>query len=208
MKTIAIKLYKFSELSEEAKQTAINYFQSDQDYSHIWHEAKNSLNKFCDIFNIAWCNIDPEEPYRNEYSLNLDSDVLALSGFRLAAKLWSNYKTDIFKGKYYSLWSKKDVSYEHYKNGYPVLKFRHSKIITDNGHVLTGVCYDDSLLKPIYDYLEKPNTRIDFETLLHDCINSFCHDIASEIEYQNSEEAIAETIEANEYAFTEDGQLY
>ena len=70
------------------------------------------------------------------------------------------------------------------------------------------MCYDDDILSPIYEFLNKPSDRIDFETLLNDCIYSLCASVNAEIEYQSSEEAITETIEANDYDFTEDGKLY
>jgi hypothetical protein len=208
MKTITLNTYKFSELSEEAKEKAINKWREDEcSYTPYYiEEANSSFEKFADLFSINWKNIDYEESWRNNYDLNFDDNVLNLTGQRLATYLWNNYKTDLFKGKYYSLWSKTDISYEHYKDGYPVLKKRRSNIFLDNCCVLTGVCYDDDLLSPIYEFLNKPKD-INIETLLNDCIYSLCHSVSSEIEYQNSDEAITETIEANDYDFYDTGEL-
>ena len=208
MKTIEITLYKFSELSDNAKQKAIEKWRNDSYDSQPWFisECNESFEKFAKLFSIDWRNIDYQEPYRNEYSINLDDQIKYLSGQRLATYIWNNYRNDIFKRKYYSLWSKKDISYKHYKEGYPVLKTRYSKIQLENCCVLTGACYDDDLLTPIYDFLNKP-TEIDFETLLNDCIYSLCHSISNEIDYHNSDDAITEEIENNEYDFLENGEM-
>jgi hypothetical protein len=210
MKTIEVKLYSFDELSEEAKEKAINKFR-DAEYNttpYFVDEANDSFEKFAHIFSVDWRNIDYEEPYRNEYNINMDDNILTLSGQRLATYIWNNFKKQLFKGKYYSLWSKKDITYKYYHEGYPVLKTRYSHIFLDNCCVLTGICYDDDLLKPIYDFLDKPNDRIDFETLLNDCVYSLCHSVSMEIDYQFSDKAITETIRINEYQFTEDGGIY
>lgn len=214
MKTRTINVYEFSELSEEAKEKAINKWRNgNYDHEFFWQrEVESSLDKFCSIFSIDYRQIDYQEPYRNDYKINLDDNILALSGQRLAKYIWNNYKDDIFQGKYYG------KLVDTFKDGIkiPVSKdhpaglrhvVRYSRTILDNSCVLTGVCYDQDLLQPIYDFLDKPTERIDFETLLNDCIYSLCHSVSSEIDYQNSDKGITEEIEANEYEFDENGNM-
>lgn len=194
MKTIEVNLYKFSELSDEAKEKAIEKWRNDSYDSQPWFisESNDSFEKFAELFNIDWRNIDYCEPYRNEYSIKLDDQIKYLSGQRLATYIWNNYKKDIFKGRYY----------------YTKNKHRHSKIqIEDFCCALTGVCYDDELLSPIYEFLKNPEDNMDFEMLLNECIYNLCSNVSDEIDYQNSDEAIIETIEANEYDFLENGEL-
>lgn len=207
MKTKTINLYSFDELTPEAQKKAISNFRNDIDNTDfIYDEAHESVEKFHDIFGTkegrySWLDINTGQ---------IDDAILRLSGLRLQKYLWNNYRRDLFKGKYYSLWSKTEVSYQYHKEGYPVLKSRHSKIILDNSCVMTGVCYDMHLLDPIYDYLDKKdfsNDTTTFEDLLNKCIQSLEKSIYSEVEYQNSEQAIKETIEANEYTFEIDGTL-
>ena len=214
MKTIEIKLYKFGELSEDAKEHAIEKWRettiNEGDYWFI-EEAHESFKKFADIFGIKWYEIDYTENYRSSYSFQHDDDVLSLSGSRLISYLWNNYKDYLYRGKYRNVKSDKKLFHKRIKskvlsNG-KLFQAWHSAIFLDNCCPLTGVCYDDSLLKPIFDFMENPNNN-DFSDLLHDCINSLCHAVQSEIEYTNSDEAIIETIEANEYDFTEDGEVY
>ncbi len=210
MKTITVNLYQFSELSEDAKEKVIENFRDGNTDFWFLDEVRNSFDKFCDLFSIKWSQIDYQEPYRNEYSIQLDDCIKELSGQRLATYIWNNYKNDLFKRKYLKSFDghKKHINIvnhtakgtrKEYCNYYSSLK-------KDNSCVLTGVCYDYDLLQPIYDFLDKP-TDTDFETLLNDCIYSLCHSVSSEIDYQNSDEAITETIEANEYYFDEDGNL-
>lgn len=218
MRTIEIKAYKFDELSDEAKEKAIEKWRettiNNGDYWFL-DEATETFKKFADLFNIDWSEIDYENPYRNEYRITLSSEIKALSGWRLVSYLWNNYKTDLFKGEYHSIKADKRVYHPRVKCTELTNKGRlknwhcayYSAIFLDHSCVLTGVCYDDDILKPIYEYLDKPNNRIDFEDLLNDCIYSLCHSVQSEIEYTNSDEAIIETIDANNYEFTEDGTM-
>jgi len=74
----------------------------------------------------------------------------------------------------------------------------------------TGVCYDETLLTPFRSFLL--GTYKNFETtclrdLLNDAFNSLEKCINDEIDYRNSEEAILESIESNNYEFYEDGKL-
>ena len=212
MRIIESKVYQFDELTDGAKQKAIEkYRDSNNEFDWLVSEANNSFEKFADLFNIDWRQIDYNEPYRNEYSLKFDEDVLNLSGLRLAKYIWNNYESFLFKGKYYSVTSDKKVNHKrvkstNLKNG-KIFNAYYSAIQKENSCVLTGVCYDDDLLQPIYDFLKKPKDNVDLETLLNDCINSLCHSVSSEIEWRQEDEQIIEEIEANEYEFNEDGSL-
>jgi len=214
MKTKTINICKFDELFTEIQEKVINDWRRDN-YNHtppFINEANDSFDKFAEIFSINWNNIDYEEPYRNEYTIKLNDDILNLSGVPLVKHIWNNYKSDIFKGKYYgklvdtfSNGAKIPISKDH-PIGKRIVQ-RYSRVFLSNDCILTGVCYDNNLLNPIYEYLNKPNDRVTFETLLNDCIYSLCHAVTSEIEYENSDEAIKETIRINDYDFTEDGEI-
>lgn len=201
MRTIRIKLYKFNELSKSAKQKAIeNYRNSDNyfDYSDI----EGSVKAVIELFNLktgrTWDDIRTS---------HIDDSILELKGIRLATYLWNNYKTELFKGKYFSLWSKTEKSYKHYKEGYPVLKSRHSKVILNNDCTLTGVSFDNDILQPVYDFLKKPDVNTTFEDLIKDIENAISKCYRDTEEWINSDEYITETIEANDYEFTQDGKL-
>lgn len=208
MRTIETNVYKFEELSDEAKQKAIEWYrQGNYEDFPFQSEVNAAFEKFADIFNVSNYEIDYLQPYRNEYKLNFDDDVLNLSGIRLLKYLWNNYGNYLFKGEYYSLWSKTDFPYnEYHKKPFPKLKTRRSKVLKDDSCVLTGVCYDNSILQPIYDFLKKPSD-ITFEELIGECISSLCSDVGKELEWRNEDEQIIEEIIVNEYEFDKDGEL-
>ena len=80
--------------------------------------------------------------------------------------------------------------------------------------MLTGVCYDDSLLQPVYDFLERYQQKadyysyMDFPTLMNDCFESLNKDVKSEEESQYDDDVITENIVNNEYEFTADGRRF
>jgi len=208
MRTIRTKIYKFNELSKAAKQTAIEWWKNGETFDYLYEEAWESLKKFCEVFNIDMDSYDFNEPYRSRYSYDLDDKVMELTGQRLATYIWNNYKTSLYKGKYYSLWSKTEVSYKHHKEGHPVLKKRYSKCQIVCECPFTGTCYDMDLLDPIVKFMQKPSNRIDFKHLLEDCLSSLCKSLEGEIKARMEDDAVIEAIEANEYEFTKEGNRF
>jgi hypothetical protein len=211
-RTIRTKIYKFNELSNEAKQTAIERYLQDENFDWISDNAGNTLNDFCRIFDINLREFDFLENYRSRYTFNLEDNILELSGQRLATYIWNNYKTRIFKGKYYG------KLVDTFKDGtkIPVSKLhpvglrhvtRYSKVIIEHSCVLTGWCYDEYILQPIYDFLDKP-TDTNFKDLLENCLTEICNSVENEIKANSQEDAISENFEANNYEFTADGRRF
>lgn len=206
-RTIRTKIYRFNELSDSGKNKAIdNYRSSSVDTSFIYDDAHNTVISFHNVFGTkedsrSWLDVNTD---------HIEDSILKLTGLRLQKYIWNNYKKSLYKGKYFSCWSKTEKSYKHYKDGFPVL----NKVILDNCCVLTGVCYDDSLLQPIYDFLERYNEKkdyysyMDFQTLLNDCFESLEKDVKDEEDAQYQDDVISENIEANDYEFTADGRRF
>ena len=72
MKTRTINVYEFSELSEEAKQTALENNANDAEY--FWgDDAIKSLEGFMEHFNcsLSRYSIDWNEKYRNEIKIDI-----------------------------------------------------------------------------------------------------------------------------------------
>jgi hypothetical protein len=63
------------------------------------------------------------------------------------------------------------------------------------------------LLDEIWKFLDKPDNR-DFKELLQDCFDSWIKACNDDIDHQNSDEFIIEEIEANDYQFTENGEVF
>lgn len=207
MRTVRTKIYKFEELSEDAQQKAINKHREVMDNDFIYDDTHKVVEAFNDVFETK----EGRNSWLDVYTDHMEENILELKGLRLQKYLWNNYKNQLFKGKYYSLWSKKDISYKYHKNGYPVLKSRYSKVLKQNSCVLTGMCYDDDMLQPIYDFLEKrnfSNCTITFYHLINDCFDELRKTVENEIDYRNTDDAIIEEIKANEYEFTIDGNRF
>lgn len=179
MKTIEVNLYKFSELSEDAKQNAIEKIRSsllDQDY--FWgNDAIKSIEKFMEHFNCSFerYSIDWFEKYRNEFHIEIPEYMNEISEDEL-----KNYIETM--GPYDSVTMK----------GFGNCMF-------------TGYCADEDAAD---------GARIAFlkgERNLYDILyagyESWYEAVNSDVEYEISDKGIIETIEDNEYDFTEDGNL-
>lgn len=219
MKTISINTYSFNELSEKAKQVAIeNYRENNLDNSFIYDEAYQTVKKFNDLFrtsetNRSWLDVNTD---------HIDDSILELSGLRLHKYLVNNFWSGLYKGKYLGNYhsnhkvNHKRIKANYYPKGaYPdgalYSNFYYSAISFDNCCVLTGVCYDNSMLDPIYKFLEnyrddKNNDTKTFQDLLEECFYSLKKDIESEEEARSEDQYIIEEIENNDYTFLETGE--
>lgn len=176
MRTIRTKVYKFSELSESAKQKAI---EKMHDINFSWGDW--------------WENV-----YEDAAQIGLK-----ITGF------------DIDRGSYCKGEFLEDANYTA------------NKIIQEHGHTCetyktaSGFLQDwSNLVEKYSDGIEKDKVAEDNEyefdkdadDLENEFLKSICEDyrinLQKEYEYLSSEDAIIETIEANEYEFTKDGNRF
>lgn len=172
MRTIETTLYKFSELDEDAKDRAREWYRSCADDDQwIWQEAVDSRRLFLREFNA-----ELRHGRYNSESVHIPIDS------------WSN---PIGKLSFVRLWK--------------YLNANHADCISKIGDCqFTGVCYDESLLDGIAEFMLRPY-RTDFESLLYSCCEDLRIAAEQEIEYRNSNEAVDESITCNQYEFTEEG---
>lgn len=217
MKTIELTLFQYSELSESAKEKARDWFTEDGgNVDYIYSDAECTVKAFFKHFPGA----SGRESWLDINTGSIDDNILELSGHRLATYLWNNFETVLFKRKYLKHGELTDTKKPFHRmreskeitnrcpNKGKFINSYYSNIQKESSCVLTGVCYDDDLLQPIYDFLNAPDNSVTFEDLLSNCFYSLKESIENEIEYRNSEEAIAEDIEANDYTFLEDGTRF
>ena len=215
MKVIQTEFFDFNELSEDAKEIAINEIINKQDNSFMYDEAYKTVKEFNKVFNI-------KEGSRSwlDFSLDKVSDnLLQLKGLRLRTYLINNFGYWIYK----KLWMKSFVSDKQIKHKRVISKednkgnfynSYYSGIQKNNSCVLTGMCYDDEILNPIYDFIDnyKENANnyyfTDFEDLIKDCFHNLKECLDSEEEYMYSDEGVIEEINNNNYSFTIDGKLF
>lgn len=215
MRTKRIKLFTFDELSKEAKEVAIEKRRNiGIDVDFIYDDAYKTVEAFHEVFGTneignSWLDFSTS---------NIEDGVLNLKGLRLQKYVMNNFYDQLYKGKYYSVKSEltkphRRITAKKLSNGKTFYAY-YSAITKDNSCVLTGVCYDDSLLQPVYNFIERYKDKADYysymdmETLIYDCFSELKKDIENEVEGNNSDEAIAEMLSDSDYEFTEDGKLF
>ena len=192
MRTIRTKVYKFDELSEQAKQVAIE-------------EVRNEYYEYNDFANWAVddCALfEPKEKelielFGEEYNFPLIKNTRESIYFDTERNRFLDCEKamQITNKKQFLLWLGIDVEDEAFENIY-------FEIITPNyRNASTEIAFDD--------YDERFGDVIDmavekFNSLINDIIGR----IEADIDYRFTDEAIIEDILANEYEFLSNGKKY
>lgn len=208
MKTIEIKIYSFDELTETAQQNAINHFRYHLDNSFEYDNIISSVKKLIDIFDLKTGN-----EYTDLRYSHIEDNILELSGVRLYKYILNNYGSFLFQPKYLKCIDnavnyKQFICKQHKDHKGEIYTQLYSKYKKTDSCVLTGVCYDDDILKPVYKFLKNPCKLTTFEDLIQDIENAISKTFQDVEDWLNSDEYIIDTIEANDYDFNENGKLY
>lgn len=170
MRTVKVNLYSFNELSEEAKEKAIENLRDVNVYGGWWD----------------WISDDAERIGLKIESFDLDRHLHCeispyVSALECAQNIVNNHgeTTDTYKVAEQFL----DDHEEPF-----------SRYMDESSEDYESSELEDNLL-----YLE--------EEFFKDMGNEYAKILQIQYEYLYSDEAIIETIEANEYEFTEDGEL-
>jgi len=191
METKTYTVYKFNELTESAKQKAIDNYRNHDEY--FWAgENEHTLKEFCNIFPVKVREFDYGYNKNIDFTYTADDNILQLKGLRLATYIHNNYGYKIFKKKY--------LAHIH-------KEARYSKIQKETDCVLTGYYIDNEILDPIYQFLKSPKENVTFEDLLNDCLQSWLSACQKDYEATQEDEYIIEHLEANDYDFTIDGKI-
>lgn len=193
MRTKTINIYSFDELSEEAKEKAIEYYR-ERNTEIFWMdetiESLKELFKNCDGISLkdyslgeyqSWIKVD----FTNE-------EVENFTGKRAMAWIENNLLSNI-RTSYYG---NKRKELRKYGNGYYAGKIKPCPF--------TGYCVDDDLLDDLIKEVKDGN---DLKTVFEGLAITIQRIIQNEVECQNSEEYIAEHFEANGYEFDEEGNI-
>lgn len=210
MKTIEIKLFSYSELSDKAKEKAYDEWYQNTEY-HWADDNAASLKKFCEEIGVNLKNYsygDRGEGVSWSTNWDYEDERFALSGIRLLRYIQNNWSF-LYSGKYYSMQSrvKPNPHYTTNDNFYGIHVSRHSKVLFVKEPKLTGYYIDHSLCSPIYDFIKKPSDNINLEDLINDCFHEWVKDCNADVEYTYSEEAFKEGCESNDWTFEEDGTM-
>lgn len=168
MKEITLNIYSFGELSEKAKKKAIRDFLDTRDSSWLSDEYEVTLKEFQKIFPVDILNwrIGPYENYI-DFRFTEDDFIMDLKGIRLLKYIWNNYRSFLFKPKYFNIPDSvrvTDKKIRHKRLRSEVLKRGpyegkyynryNSAILFENCCTLTGVCCDHDILDPIYNFFK------------------------------------------------------
>jgi hypothetical protein len=193
-RTINIEIYKINELSEKAKEKALNDYYDTTDYAWA-KENEDTMKKFCEVFPVSlntWEYDTCNGYYRFEFDpLDYEYEIREFSGIRLYKYLVNNYYDDLFPFK--RLW--------HPKKGY-------SKVFRNyEGCPFTGYYLDNTILEPIYEFLKKPDSTSFYE-LMDRCFQAWIDGCVKDCEDYYTMERFIETSEANDWEYTADGKFY
>ena len=213
MKTITLELFKFNELSEEAKQVAIDDYRSSGKHCGDVGEVIDSAKAAIELFNL-----ETGRRYSDVTTCHIDEDILELKGVRAYKYILNNYGYKLFKPKFiksikghkfYTQVICKRYDFSKFKNGKPTLStFIYSKNQKTDSCVLTGVCYDNDILRPVYDFLSKPCQYTTIQDIFEQLGEAIAKTFQDFEEWTNSDEYISEFFEGNDYDFTIDGNRY
>lgn len=194
-------IYKFDELSSQAKQKAVYHFACSMDYSFN-EDNRQSVELFLASIGynlVNYCISDCEPSWIRISSR--DSDQESLTGTRLYGFIYKWYAANFLTRKRYSkgnIYSKES-------------KIRLSRINrVEEGCPFTGYYMDDAATAYIKATLfeGKFDPTMTLDEFVHNCIDLFVKDWQADYEYYYSEENVEELSEANEWEYLEDGSFY
>lgn len=218
MKEVTIKVYEYSELSNEAKERAKRHFEENGTFDYIFEEAHLVLTKFCNTFDIQYKNIDYLQSYRNEYRFVMEDKYLDMSGKRLIAHIWSHYGYLLQAPEYVKSWWRTDEPKVH-RNIFVAKIERDGKteynstyrssIFYDTDWLLTGIWLDEYVMQPII-YLVRIGENYDdtFEDILNNCIKNLCIGVEKAYYEQLKDDNVEDFCKENDYLFYENGDVY
>ena len=192
MRTIRTKVYKFDELSEQAKQVAIEEVRNEY---YEYNDFANWAVDDCALFEPKEKELT--ELFGKDYNFPLIKNTRESIYFDTERNRFLDCEKamEITNKKQFLLWLGIDVEGEAFENIY-------FEIITPNyRNASTEIAFDD--------YDERFGDRIDtaverFNALIRDIIDR----IEADIDYRFTDEAIIEDILANEYEFLSNGKKY
>ena len=198
MQEIKVNVYSLNELDEWAKNRAHEKY-----LNHLYIDT----SEFTDTIE-AFEKVFPIKRVGDFFNPAYEDKVGELEGARLMSYIWNNYKTALFKGKYYQVKNNEKVTHRRVKakqcrNGW--FNAYYSAITLENSCTLTGVCYDNTMLQPVYDALEGKFNGT-FDDMLRACYTEIDAAWEQECDYRQSYAAFEEECEGK--LFFKDGTLY
>ena len=197
--TITYNIYKYDELTPEAKAYAIEKYREDESCM-FWDMLDDELRVIKKTAQEIGAKLDYEFNlcgyshvsliFSNDFQREMFTE---LSGVRAAKYIFNNWIEPLHQ--YRSFWKgNKSRKSKCTKEFYPIDGYW-------NGYALND-CYIEFCEKV------KAGENPDLEDFITSLEEKLCKDYMNQAEYLNSDEAIEEMIIANGYEFTKDGEMY
>jgi hypothetical protein len=197
MRKVVTKVYKFNELSDEAKKAAIGRHRNRSDYYHQ-KDAMESLFGFIKHFDATLYDCSADFTCESGY-LSL-REVPSYMDFFQHVEIDGDYEERKENAKFlYNKWiqNKLDELGEYDKDTLKGLGLCK----------LTGTCHDEDLIDGFrIAYMDKGER--DMEKLLSAGFKNWLRVCSKDYESQFTEEGFSDYCEANEFEFLENGKRY
>lgn len=192
---IKTKVYEYKELDKDVQDKLYDKYVCNFDYP--WrYEAQDTLDKFCEIFNIDIKDLDYDYKYCSftvDYdSFDQEEGVAQMSPIRLRTFILNNFFDDIYKGKYYFKGS----------------RHKYSKVFYTKDCPLTGYCFDMDILDTIWDFIDNPMKYryTTYEGIIEECIDNYIKAYNNDYDNMISREYFEEEVmQYSDRYFYEDG---
>jgi hypothetical protein len=198
------EVFTFDELSEQAKEKAINDYIYQDDYGFQHEDNQEQLKELCNLLDIDIKKIEYEYGYRTYINCKFDinditsyidySKKVSNQGFhvqenRTGLKLYKWIQNNI------NIYDKKKLYNHNYK------KFRISKILHEEQ-------IEDYFIKPLLNFISNPDNSTTWEDIVKDCLETWITTCNKNYLSYYSSENISEIIRENEYVFLSDGKIF
>ena len=210
MKEVTLKLYNFSELSEEAQERVIEdkrWDIAEIECQFVNDDYEGVVDKFAEIAGIKICDWEVSED-RYFFRLSIPTGVV----------LWSPYdhiedvELEELSGKHLFRYIDNNIMPYLYKRKayYKNKKVRQSRILKYTDCTLTGMSTDLYITGPLLEYYHdwpKRPKDYTFRDLMEECCDSFFSAWKRDLEDALKEEAVRDFLENNDSEiYREDGK--
>jgi len=227
MRDATVKVFTYDELSDEAKERALNKWCESEEH-HWGQEVRDTIEAFEKEFGVDITDWS-YSPYSHRFSVSMariDDDVLALRGNRARAWFWNNH-AHILLTPTRHYWTH-DKDGKLFRAVSADSRVYQSKVFYDRVYdgtcPFTGVCFDNDAVDPlayfcfgtVWDAEKKTRRQSTVRTIaaddrntvrsvLRDCVESLFQAAENDWRDQESEEYFRDFCEANGWEFEEDG---
>jgi hypothetical protein len=202
MRKVEITVFKFEELKEDVKQKVFSNWCSEADYPFASDNA-HTLKEFERIFPVKVKDYKYGDMYK-EIDFSIDTEnynyygIEDLEGIRLYKFIYNNYYDELFRAK--------SKAYKSYTGA---MKYYKSKVYNEPYDCpLSGYYIDYDILKPLYDYLEKPNFDLSLWDLMNECLQEWLKACDNDYDNYYSMDSFIESDECNNIEYYADGSIF